>query len=50
MKRYESPNAEYIEFYSEDEMTNSDTWDLSQTDPSEPDDPIDTPEDEFGNW
>ena len=47
MKKYETPNAEYIEFYSEEEMTNSDTQDLSQTDPVEPEDPIETPDDEF---
>ena len=47
MKKYETPNAEYIEFYSEEEMTNSYTWYLSQTDPVEPEDPIETPDDEF---
>ena len=46
MKRYETPNAEYIEFYSVEETTNDvDTWDVGSN--TEPDEPIVTPEDEF---
>jgi hypothetical protein len=40
MKKYESPNAEYIKFYSEEEISNTsdvDTWDI-----------LSTPEDFFG--
>ena len=42
MKKYEAPNAEYIKFYSEEEISNNsdiDTWS---------NDAVSTPEDFFG--